>query len=83
MTKEEILEQQVEALEKLLQLKQATIEELEERLRNNKSYPSLHGYEYFGARASAHCPATVSGTHEYPTPWFGTIPPKCSACGNP
>ena len=92
MTKEEILEQQVEALEKLLQLKQAIVEELEAKI----SKLSIKDFNYpqnipwaaplpippsFPSVFTPHDPCNDGGFHDYPAPWFGTVPPGCTKCG--
>jgi hypothetical protein len=86
MTNEQILEQQVEALEKLLQLKQAVIEELESKVQKLQ-YPPL---PYSGGGAGViNLPSvwtvppmcTDGLPHQYPSMWGGTSQPSCTKCG--
>jgi hypothetical protein len=95
MKKNEILEKQVEALEKLLELKQAIIDELEAKInRLQNSYPpAITNIPYVGPSIPQQpifipsqwtvesCPCNPGGTHDYPSPWFGTTPPCCKHCG--
>lgn len=85
MTNEEILEQQVEALEKLLKLKQAIIEEQEakiQKLQGTLVFPNMpplfpHGSNPYG---QLQCPNSPTGAHQFPTLWGGTTPPHCMYC---
>lgn len=86
MTDKEILEQQVEALEKLLKLRQAVIEELENKvakLETEKTvYPQWQPYisppQTTGL--STPCPSDPTGIHSYPTGWLG-VNTQCTKCG--
>lgn len=84
MTKEEILQEQLDAMEKLLQLKQAIIDELEEKVRKLSTPP----YTTIGGGGTVFAPHVYTpqtpcdlGVHDYPTPWYGVIPPTCKVCG--
>jgi hypothetical protein len=89
MTNEQILEKQVEALEKLLQLKEAVITELEAKVsRLQYPYGSLGGIG--GPAVSIPSVWTVPQNtwqctdgqpHTYPNPWGGTTSPHCTKCG--
>lgn len=90
MTNEQILEQQVEALEKLLKLKQAVVEELEakvSRLENSQLYPGVINTPFIPYVRSPftqvvdRCTVGPSFAHEYPSSWGGTTPPRCTKCG--
>ena len=83
MTNEEILEKQVQALEKLLQLKQAIVEELEAKVcrleieRINSPLPQVNIPSCWPAD-----PCPVDGLyHEYPFPWHSITPAPCKKCG--
>lgn len=71
----EILKKQIEALEKLLSIKDKIIEDLEKRLQNQN------------IQITPYTETTVSPflvevcQHEYPFPWNATIPPNCKKCG--
>ena len=92
MTNEQILEQQVEALEKLLKLKQAIIEEQElkiNKLQGTTTIPNMppmfpngiQGVPWGQAQPMwDRCTNSPNGTHQYPTVWGGTIPPFCTYC---
>ena len=72
MTNEQILEQQVEALEKLLQLRSAIIEELEAKvakLQAQTIYPGMS------------TPYTVQPYPYYATPYVGSIIPGTVTVG--
>ena len=97
MTNEQALEQQVEVLEKLLQLKQALIEELEAKVQRIQvaqipSYPITVPYmqpyvqPYVGGTGGI----TIAGTsfcpdgtpHQYPNSWSSNSgQPCCTKCG--
>lgn len=93
MTNEEILKQQIDALEKLLQLKEAVIEAQEERLqRLSNELEGTRIMRNFPQMPNINIPSLwVSPTpdwqcadgqpHDYPNPWGGTTPPSCSKCG--
>ena len=98
MTNEEILEQQVEALEKLLQLKQAIINEQErkiEKLQNGEPNTSWQPWRSpnqlnpFGPLVNLPSiqtfPPCSDGTynHAFPQLWGGIHPPTCYKCGQP
>jgi hypothetical protein len=94
MTTEEVLEQQVEVLEKLLKLKQALIEELEAKVGRLEMENGLNrlGSVPWGQPIHVQspfisvfdpCPIGPTTHHEYPLVWHGTIPPPCSKCGKP
>src|ERR1017187_565080 len=88
MTKEQILEQQVEALEKLLKLKQALVEELEAKVERMPFGGVIPGY-YPGVGLPSIQPQVGQGiqvmsqwcVHEYPSMWGSTTPPPCLKCG--
>ena len=81
MTNEEVLEQQVEALEKLLKLKQAIIEELEEKIRKSEfSNPHITNFPYISDMPKR-CSIGPTVDHHYPTTWTGTQHPPCIKCG--
>jgi hypothetical protein len=81
MTTEQVLEKQVEALEKLLQLKQAVIDELEAKVqRLQNPYPYYPGVTVTPYTVpSWQC--TDGGPHNYPSLWGGTSAPPCTKCG--
>jgi hypothetical protein len=93
MTNEEILDKQVEALEKLIQLKQAVIEELENKIskmeleRLTIPYPHQINIPWIGGGVGGAGGAGYTNTcpdglhHQYPSMWGGTTPPSCSRCG--
>jgi hypothetical protein len=97
MTKEEILEQQVEALEKLLQLRKAVIDELEDKVRKleGAQYPGWIGapivQPFIGGGILGGLGGggqiTITNTcpdgtpHQYPNVWNGIGSPHCSKCG--
>jgi hypothetical protein len=84
MTNEEILEKQVEALEKLLQLKQAIVEELEAKVSRLEieriNFPPLRPHINLPSCWPAD-PCTDGLHHEYPFPWHSTTPAPCKKCG--
>jgi len=95
MTNEQILEHQVEALEKLLKLKQAVVEELEAKVARLQ-YPYLGGgispQPYIqpiggglqgGAGGYGNSGTIIICNHEYPSMWGGTGTPPCIKCGQP
>src|ERR1035438_1970641 len=63
MTNEEILEKQVEALEKLLQLRSAIIEELEQKVTNLRNELAV--------AKSIQWPGTTQTPWTSPSPWYG------------
>ena len=91
MTKEEILQEQIDAMEKLLKLKQAVVEELEKRVEKlendlamNRMFPGIFApppnqINIPSVFTVDPCPA--GGSHDYPTMWGGTTPPPCNKCG--
>ena len=81
MTNEEILEQQVEALEKLLKLKQAIIEELEEKIRKSEFRdPHITNFSRITNNPNC-CPIGPTTDHHYPIVWNGAQHPPCLKCG--
>lgn len=91
MTNEQLLEQQVEALEKLLKLKQAIVEELERKIDRlegsipfgfpNPAHPINVPNPFFPSVFHDACPADPHGIHQYPSLWGGTGPVPCTKCG--
>lgn len=91
MTKEEILQEQIDAMEKLLKLKQAIIEDLEKRI--DKLEHSPYNQNPFivpnWAPPAVNLPSVWTtpntcpngGHHEYPGMWGGTQNPPCNKCG--
>ena len=71
MTDVELLKMQVEALEKLIRIKQDTIAELEKQLAL-KNLPNVTITSQWQVDPCQ---------HEYPTMWGGTTPPYCLKCG--
>lgn len=65
---EDILREQVYEMEKLLDIKNRRISELE----NNNSIIGTTPYIY---------PTVDLCQHHYPNPWYGTVPPNCLRCG--
>jgi len=89
MTKYEILQQQVDALEELLRLKQATIDELKdkiERLEADKYHrqPVVSPITFPGPTIVPFCQELCSDgrPHDYPNPCTVTNP-SCLKCGKP
>src|ERR1035437_4036914 len=88
MTNEEILNQQVEALERLLQLKQAIIDERDKKI-NSLEMSRSNSVPFFGGGSPItiqstpydYCPVGPNYAHNYPTTWSGTMPPSCTKCG--
>jgi hypothetical protein len=79
VTNEEILAQQVEALEKLLQLKEVVIQEQVARidkLEAERQYAPRINVPFISTNGS--CPS--GGSHDYPFPWHGTTPAPCKKC---
>lgn len=85
LSNEEILQQQIEALEKLLQLKEAVIEEQSakiDRLERN----TLNAQPYKPINYPINLPSVwvdpcIDGQgHSYPQTWLGTFPPPCTKC---
>ncbi len=99
MTKEEMLQEQIDMMDKLLKLKQAVIDELEAKIVRLEMAPATIGAPWPGfpwpnpAPGLVNipsvfgpvdvCPSNPSGLHDYPNPWNGTQPPCCKACGKP
>lgn len=82
--REEILEQQVEALEKLLQIKDAIVEELEKKIAKLEHEAIMKGFQPLHVPSVWHTdPCPLGGAHNYPLLWNGTTPPPCSKCGQP
>lgn len=91
MTNEQILEKQVDALEKLLQIKEAIIQEQEARIsklerdvRPNLNVPYtvpryFNPNPLFPSAFSNPCPNGQN--HEYDFPWLSTSPQPCKKCG--
>lgn len=83
---EELLEKQVEMLEKLLQLKGAVIEELEAKVNKLEmekaaaSYPYSHTHTYTVPNFISN-PCIDGSAHNYPSYWNGTNTPNCTKCG--
>lgn len=90
MTNEQILERQVEALEKLLQLKEAVINELENKV------DKLQGQQISIGNGSGYQPINVPSVwttpqpswqctdgqpHQYPQHWMSINAPCCTKCG--
>ncbi len=77
MTELDILKKQIEALEKLVDVKDRIISDLEKRRANPMPlFPQVFG------SPRVHQPAYLPEcSHEYPTPWFGITPPPCNKCG--
>lgn len=56
------------------------LRELEEiRKEQNNIKDLLNQMMLYNLRPGDFCPA--GGEHEYPNPWFATIPPHCKKCG--
>jgi hypothetical protein len=75
-----ILKAQVKELEKLLELKDKRIKELEKTINENVLFPRI------GTGSSGTITVPSQWTicdHVYPTPWLGTVPPACLKCGQP
>lgn len=70
-----ILKEQVKELEKLLQLKDRRIKELEDMISNSIMFPKTQN-----GSISVPSQWTIC-EHEYPSPWMGTVPPHCTKCG--
>lgn len=89
MTHEELLERQVEALEKLLQLKQAIIDELEgkvDKLQQQLNPPSWtintpNFQPFISTPSYPSWQCTDGNPHQYPQVWNSVLPPHCSKCG--
>lgn len=93
-TKEELLQEHIETLEKLLDLKTEIITELEKKIGRLETFPNVFPG---GTYPSPQLPPLIGpGTinlpsvwtidpntcqHEYPNPWFATVPPPCKKCG--
>ena len=81
MTNEEILEKQVDALEKLLQLKQAVINELEKKLETSQHQQLNQPFYPHTFTPQPYWICSDGSYHSYPQYWTGTIPPSCTKCG--
>ena len=87
LTNEQILEQQIEALEKLLQLKTAVIEELEAKVQKLQNlHPTLGGsivnLPYVAAPPNSSLQCSDGQFHQYPTLFGGSSYPSCVRCGH-
>lgn len=85
MTNEEILEKQVEALEKLLQIKEAIIKEHESKISQLEMERLYNPQPFIGRPYSAPSvftadPCSDGGHHDYAYPWFSTSPQPCKKC---
>lgn len=68
-----ILKEQIKELEKLVELKERRIQELQSIIDNNILFPK-----------NPHITLPLNFSvceHVYPSPWFGTVPPSCMKCG--
>lgn len=94
MDEKQILERQVEALEKLLQLRSAIIEELEAKVSRLENQGGAHfpgvnvpwvSSPYIGYPQSSSVIVTNTcpdgSPHQYPSLWGGTTNPPCAKCG--
>lgn len=80
MSEIEILKQQILALEKLIEIKNQTISELE---KSKKEVYIDRGYTPGLPWTTGIHTGCVDGhiLHDYPSPWMATIPPNCKRCG--
>lgn len=69
------LNKQVNELEGMCKSKDARICELEKKISDLEGKSNNSTWSFNGWFAEEAC------SHEYPNPWFGTIPPSCSKCG--
>jgi hypothetical protein len=95
MDEKEILQRQVDALEKLLQIKEAIIQEQDSKiskLENEQvirfpqmpqSPPAFPQQPVWIPSVWTHdpCPANAGGHHEYRNPWHSINPQPCIKCG--
>lgn len=93
MDEKEILQRQVEALEKLLQIKEAIIVTQEEKIsrleREAVAYPGInfpppppHQPVFIPSIWQSPPDVCPDGSpHDYPNPWFSTQPAPCKKCG--
>lgn len=72
------LRRQIKELEKLVELKDRRIAELE-KLTIPVSTPISVPF----VQPTQIQPFIVTCQHEYPSPWFGITPPSCKKCGQP
>ena len=81
MNKEE-LENKIADQEEIIRLQKDKINELELKLFNQPYVPDYPRPEPYSPLPyvvdSGAC--VDGGLHEYPSPWFGTIPPHCTKC---
>jgi hypothetical protein len=75
MTEVELLKLQIEALEKLVKIKQDTVAELERQLTLRPLFQPLPQISIPSVWQVDPC------QHEYPETWGGTVPPSCKKCG--
>ncbi len=76
-----ILQEQVKELEKLIKLKDESIKELERIVLNKTLQESVKPMPNIVTIPSVWMPQQSMCDHEYPSPWFGTLPPACNKCG--
>lgn len=86
MDEKEILQRQVDALEKLLQIKEAIIQEQEAKISklemDSHFMPPPPQQPVFIPTVFQHDPCPLDGGHhEYHNPWFSTSPQPCKKCG--
>ena len=85
MNEVELLKLQVEALEKLIRVKQETIAELEKQLNLARTNPVT--IQYLPNPNTILIPSVWTTPvvdicqHEYPFPWHSISPPPCKKCG--
>lgn len=84
MTDVELLKMQVEALEKLVKIKDDTISELQNQLTLSRT----HNIQYLPWPQVINIPSVwqvpqVTCQHEYPSLWAGTGLLSCLKCGQP
>ena len=87
MTDKEILEQQVDALEKLLQIKDAIIYEQERRIEKlegkDSQFAPFTSPHFYGSGSITYTNACHDGLpHEYDSVWLSTGPQSCKKCGS-
>lgn len=89
MDEKEILQRQVDALEKLLQIKEAIIQEQESKIRKLENEAISRQFIPMPPPMPPISipsiwqvdPCTDGNLHEYPFPWHATTPPPCKKCG--
>lgn len=87
MTNEQLLEKQIEMLEKLLQLKEAVIEELENKIARiqsigNTPYITNIPSVWTTYKVPLNQDMCTDGTpHAIPSPWLSVTAPYCTKCG--